>query len=196
MRVEDLVPERFKAPHRAGMARYRGTGRGRYPEANKLLDLPAVAKSGKPIRVELSLSRVVAKDASGGPYVPAIVRDITERNRAEEFAAQLLGPLSGEPVEEPDAALADGSSEPRGSLGEARSVELMARELEVLRRLASGKTNRQIAREMPISLSSVKAYVARAMASSRGLRSHAGGGAGRGARFAPRATRRGRVKKE
>ena len=163
MRVEDLVPERFKAPHRAGMARYSETGRGRYLDANKLLDLPAVAKSGKLIRVELSLSPVAAKDASGGPYVLAIVRDITERNRAEEFAAQLLRHLSGEqPVTEPDAALADVSSEPRVSLGEARrSVELTARELEVLGLLASGKTNRQIAQEMLLSLSSVKAHVAR-----------------------------------
>src|SRR5215210_1077814 len=84
MRVEDLVPERLKAPHRAGMARYHETGRGRYLDANKLLDLPAVAKSGRLIRVELSLSPVAAKDARGGPYVLAIVRDITERNRAEE----------------------------------------------------------------------------------------------------------------
>ncbi len=162
MRVEDLVPEGFKAAHRAGMARYHETGRGRYLDANKLLDLPAQAKSGKTIRVELSLSPVAAEDAGGGPYVLAIVRDITERNRAEEFAARLLRHLSGEqPTVEPDAALADVSSEPRGSLGEARSVELTARELEALRWLASGKTNRQIAQEMLISLSSVKAHVAR-----------------------------------
>ncbi len=161
MRVEDLVPERFKGPHRAGISRYHETGRGRYLDANKLLDLPAVAKSGKPIRVELSLSPVAAKDADGGPYVLAIVRDVTERNRAEEFAAQLLRHLSGEPVAETDASLPDVSSEPRGSLGEARSAELTARELEALRWLASGKTNRQIAQEMLVSLSSVKAYVGR-----------------------------------
>ncbi len=98
----------------------------------------------------------------GSPYVLAIVRDVTERNRAEEFAAQLLRHLSGEqPAAEPDATLPEVSSEPRVSLAEARSVELTARELEVLRRLASGKTNRQIAQEMLISLSSVKAYVRR-----------------------------------
>ena len=167
MRVEDLVPERFKAQHRAGMARYHKTGRGPYIDANRLLDLPAVAKSGKEIRLEMSLSPVGPEDDKGGPYVLAIVRDITERNRAEEYAAQLLRHLSGESVSEPGvvsepgATLPDVSMEPRASLQEAQKVELTARELEVLRLLAMGKTNRQIAQEMLVSLSSVKAYVGR-----------------------------------
>ena len=161
MRVEDLVPERFKAQHRAGMARYRETGRGRYIDANKLLDLPALAKSGEEVRVELSLSPIASKDGNGGAYVLAIVRDVTMRNRAEEYAAQLLRHLSGEPVSEPYTTLTDVSSEPRASLQEAHTVELTARELEVLRLLALGKTNRQIAQEMLVSVSSVKAYVGR-----------------------------------
>ena len=59
-----------------------------------------------------------------------------------------------------------GASELRGSLAEARSVELTARELEALRWLASGKTNRQIAQEMLVSLSSVKAHVGASSGSS------------------------------
>jgi DNA-binding CsgD family transcriptional regulator len=161
MRVEDLVPERFKAQHRAGMTRYYETGRGPYIDANRLLDLPAVAKTGKEIRVEMSLSPIGPENGSDGPYVLAIVRDITERNRAEEFAAQLLRHLSGELVPEPGATLPDVSLEPRASLQEAQAVELTAKELEVLRLLALGKTNRQIARETLVSLSSVKAYVGR-----------------------------------
>jgi DNA-binding CsgD family transcriptional regulator len=160
MRVEDLVPERFKALHRAGIARYYETGRGPYIDANRLLDLPALAKAGKEIRVEMSLSPVGPEDERGGPYVLAIVRDITERNRAEEFAAQLLRHLSGEPVSE-SGTLPEVSSEPRVPLQEAQTVELADRELEVLRLLALGKTNRQIAQEVLISLSSVKAYVGR-----------------------------------
>ena len=161
MRVEDLVPERFKAQHRAGITRYHETGRGPYMDANKLLDLPAVAKSGKEIRVEMSLSPIGPKDDEGGPYVLAIVRDITERNRAEEFAAQLLRHLSGERVSGSDTALPEVSLEPRAPLQEAQRVELTARELEVLGLLTSGKTNRQIAQEMLVSLSSVKAHVGR-----------------------------------
>lgn len=163
LRVEDLVPDRFKAQHRAGIARYYETGRGRYIDANKLLDLPAVAKSGREIRVELSLSPIIggpAEGNGGSSYVLAIVRDITDRNRAEEFAAQLLRHLSGETVSEPEP-LPDVSREPRVALEEVQTVKLSPRELEALHLLALGKTNRQIAQEMLVSLSSVKAYVGR-----------------------------------
>lgn len=161
MRVEDLVPQRFKAQHRAGMIRYHKTGRGPYIDANRLLDLPALAKTGKEIRVELSLSPIEPKDESDGPYVLAIVRDITERNRAEEFAAQLLRHLSGELASEPETALPHVSLQPHVPLQEAQTVELTARELKVLRLLALGKTNRQIAQATLVSLSSVKTYVTR-----------------------------------
>jgi PAS domain S-box-containing protein len=161
MRVEDLVPERFKAQHRAGIACYHKTGTGHYIDANKLLDLPAVAKTGEEIRVELSLSPIAPEDDRGGPYVLAIVRDITERNRAEEFAAQLLRHLSGELVPESNTPVPDVSLDPHVPLQEAQKVELTAREMEVLRLLALGRTNRQIAQQMLVSLSSAKAYVGR-----------------------------------
>ena len=162
MRVEDLVPERFKAQHRAGIARYHMTARGRYIDANKLLDLPALAKTGEEVRVEISLSPIAPEDGRGGPYVLAIVRDITERNRAEEFAAQLLRHLSGEPaVSAPNTTVPGVSLDPHVPLDEAQKVELTARELEVLSLLALGRTNRQIAQQMLVSLSSVKAYVGR-----------------------------------
>ena len=160
MRVENLVPDRFKAQHRAGVARYHKTARGPYIDANRLLDLPAVAKTGKQIRVELSLSPIGPADDNGARYVLAIVRDVTERNRAEEFAAQLLRHLSGELVIEP-GTLPGVSWEPRVPLREAQTAELTSRELEILRLLALGKTNRQIAHELLVSLSSVKAHVAR-----------------------------------
>jgi PAS domain S-box-containing protein len=167
LRVEDLVPERFKAQHRAGIARYHRTGRGRYTESNKLLDLPAVAKGGKEIRVELSLSPIGEEGPAGrhgrSSYVLAIVRDITERNRAEEFAAQLLRHLSGEAISEPEPLPAV-SPEPRVPLAEVRRVELTPKELEALRLLASGKTNRQIAQELLVSVSTVKGHVARIIA--------------------------------
>ena len=161
MRVEDLVPERFKAQHRAGMARYLETGRGRYIDANKLLDLPALAKTGEEIRVELSLSPIESKDGNGGAYVLAIVRDVTMRNRAEEYAARLLRHLSGDPVPEPDTFLPGVSSEPRVPLREAWEAKLSDRERQALGLLALGKTNRQIAQEMLVSVSTAKAYVGR-----------------------------------
>ena len=169
LRVEDLVPERYKAQHRVGICRYHETGRGRYTDANKLLDLPAVSKSGEEIRVELSLSPIgvveaaAAAEENGGSssYVLAIVRDITERNRAEEFAAQLLRHLSGERASEPEPRISGITHEPRVALKEVQTVELTPRERETVRWLALGKTNRQIAKEMLVSLSTVKAHVVR-----------------------------------
>lgn len=162
LRVEDLVPTRYKAQHRAGIARYQETGQGRYIDANKLLDLPAVTKSGKEIRVELSLSPIgVATEKQEDPsYVLAIVRDVTERNRAEEFAAQLLRHLSGERISEP-GSLPDIAKDSRVPLEEVQTVKLTPTELDALRLLALGRTNRQIAQEMIVSVSSVKAYVRR-----------------------------------
>jgi hypothetical protein len=53
--------------------------------------------------------------------VLAIVRDATERNKAEEFAAQLLRNLSRELVSEPDITLLlDIASEPHVLLLEKR----------------------------------------------------------------------------
>ena len=161
MRVEDLVPERFKAQHRAGMARYLETGRGRYIDANKLLDLPALAKTGEEIRVELSLSPIAPRNGNGGPYILAIVRDVTMRNRAEEYAARLLRHLSGEPVPEVDVLPGGVASESHVPLREAWEAELTDRERQTLVLLALGKTNRQIAKEMLVSVSTVKAYVGR-----------------------------------
>src|ERR687898_2058643 len=86
MSVEELIPNYLKARHRAGMAGYRKTGHGSYIDSNTLLDLPAVSKTGKEIRVELTLSPIepVGGAAVEGRLVLAIVRDATNRNQAEE----------------------------------------------------------------------------------------------------------------
>src|SRR5918997_2189092 len=46
MDVEELVPERLRERHRAGLARYRETGHGPYIDSSELLELPAVRKAG------------------------------------------------------------------------------------------------------------------------------------------------------
>ena len=86
MSVEELVPARLKALHRAGMAGYRDTGHGQYVDSNTVLALPAVRKGGGEIRVELTLSpiEVASGPAEGGRFVLAIVRDATDREHAEE----------------------------------------------------------------------------------------------------------------
>ncbi len=86
LRVDDLVPDRLKAQHRAGLDRYRETGHGPYVDSRVLLDLPAVHKTGEEIRIEMSLAPVSPIDdaAAGGRLALAIIRDITERKRIEE----------------------------------------------------------------------------------------------------------------
>ncbi|MBA4116845.1 MAG: PAS domain S-box protein, partial [Rubrobacter sp.] len=85
MSVEEFVPDRLKALHRAGMAGYRDTGHGRYVDSNTVLTLPAVRKGGEEIRVELTLSPIeVASGPAEGRFVLAIVRDATDREHAEE----------------------------------------------------------------------------------------------------------------
>src|SRR5918994_4490772 len=86
MSVEELVPDYLKARHRAGLAGYRDTGRGRYIDSDTVLDLPAVRKTGEEIHVELTLSPIepVREAAAKGRFVVAIVRDSDDRKRAEE----------------------------------------------------------------------------------------------------------------
>ena len=89
--VEALIPPDLRDRHRAGLARYRETGTGRYLGSEKPLELPALRKGGEEIRVELSLSAIGPADQEpdGGRYALAIVRDVTERRRLEERLAYL-----------------------------------------------------------------------------------------------------------
>ncbi len=91
MRVEELVPERLRARHREGLARYREMGGGRYLDSSDLLELPALCKSGEEIRIEMSLNRIspVGQPADGRRYAMAIARDVTERTRMEQERAIL-----------------------------------------------------------------------------------------------------------
>ena len=85
MSVEEIVPDRLKALHRAGMAGYRDTGHGQYVDSNEVLSLPAVRKGGEEIRVELTLNPIeVASGPAEGRFVLAIVRNATDREHAEE----------------------------------------------------------------------------------------------------------------
>jgi PAS domain S-box-containing protein len=91
MNVEELVPERLREQHRAGLARYRETGHGPYIDSHELLELPAMRKTGEEIRIEMSLNPIepVHDLDSEGRFALAIIRDITERKRAEEEVRRL-----------------------------------------------------------------------------------------------------------
>ena len=79
--LERLVPERLRAQHRAGLARYRATGRGPLIDSPAPMELPALRKTGEEITIELTLTPLDQVSAEGC-YVLAIVRDVTARRHA------------------------------------------------------------------------------------------------------------------
>ena len=90
--VEALVPERFRARHRAGFARYRETGRGPLVDAGTPAEVSALRSTGEEISVELTLSPLEAP-AVDGRFVLAVIRDVSERKRAEARARLLTEEL-------------------------------------------------------------------------------------------------------
>jgi PAS domain S-box-containing protein len=80
--LETIVPERLRARHHAGLARYRRTGAGEIIDASRPIELPALRKDGTEFHVELMLSPM---DDVGitGMFVLAVIRDISERKQLE-----------------------------------------------------------------------------------------------------------------
>jgi PAS domain S-box-containing protein len=87
--IELLMPERFKEPHRTGIARYRESGQGRIVDAVHPIAMVARRKSGQEFDVELSLISL-DDEPDGRRLVLAIIRDVSERRRAEAERAQLV----------------------------------------------------------------------------------------------------------
>jgi PAS domain S-box-containing protein len=82
--AELIIPMRFRASHRAGLARYLATGRGTV--LGKRLELSAVRADGSEFPIELAITRI---ESEGPPMFTGYVRDITERRSAENrLAAQ------------------------------------------------------------------------------------------------------------
>ena len=134
LRVEELVPEPLKDAHRAGITRYARTGHGRYIDSDAPLDLPAVRKNGQEIRVELSLSPIRPvhdEDDGEAQFVLAIIRDVTERKRAEEAVRQLNKDLENR-VEERTSQLEATIAELESNQQELRHSE------EIFRLLVEG----------------------------------------------------------
>jgi PAS domain S-box-containing protein len=90
LRIEALVPEYLKHRHREGITHYAETGHGSYIDSHKLLELPALIKSGEEISIEMSLSPI--REIPGldeRAFVLAIIRNITERKKAEKEIRRL-----------------------------------------------------------------------------------------------------------
>lgn len=86
--LEILIPDRLRARHRAGIARWRQTGRGAYIESGSVMEFPALRKDGREMTIQMTLSAIDGEDVPG-TYVAAIIRDVTEQRRLEARAREL-----------------------------------------------------------------------------------------------------------
>jgi signal transduction histidine kinase len=84
--VDVIIPERHRAAHDAGLARYRLTRRGQV--LGKALELSALRRGGEEFPVELAIS--IAAEVDGRTVFIAFIRDISDRKEAERTQADLL----------------------------------------------------------------------------------------------------------
>jgi two-component system sensor kinase FixL len=77
-----LIPPAIARLHHEGLARYRQTGE-RTVIGSRPMEVPARTRSGEEIRVELSLVALESPLSSPRQYVLAMLRDASERKRAE-----------------------------------------------------------------------------------------------------------------
>jgi DNA-binding NarL/FixJ family response regulator len=106
----------------------------------------------------------ILKESTKPQLLSAVRRTLTgESALNQELAMKLISRLSGEPTRgrERTSEAAGGGSRVPERLPEPLPGILSSRETEALRLIASGKTNRQIAKELMVSLSTVKTHVQR-----------------------------------
>ncbi len=106
----------------------------------------------------------VLKESTKAQLLSAVRRILSGENALnQELAMKLISRVSGEPgrAKEHTSEPTGGGSRVSERVPEALAGLLSSRETEALRLIASGKTNRQIAQELMVSLSTVKTHVQR-----------------------------------
>ena len=81
--LEHLVPHELRDQHRTGIAGFIETGRGPLIDSDDIIEVPALAKSGETLWIELTLTPLEDLDVPGR-FVMALVRDASERRATEE----------------------------------------------------------------------------------------------------------------
>jgi PAS domain S-box-containing protein len=80
-----IIPERFREPHRGGLAHYRGTGEG--PIFGQRIEMPALRRDGPEFPVELTVRPI---RTGRGTFFTGFIRDISDRKSSEEERGKLL----------------------------------------------------------------------------------------------------------
>ncbi len=128
-------------------------------EPNSLLDALRVGAAGyilkgsAPRQIADSIRRAMAGES---PLNEEIAMRLIVGMRSEE---ELTETIQGGPRDNPDHIIAASPSENLSDSGSSLLEALTARELDVLRQMTRGQTNKQIARSLLISVSSVKNHV-------------------------------------
>ena len=89
MSLEALVPERLRAEHRAGLARFVQGEAGPLLTAERPIEVPALRRDGEEITVEMTLN-LLDQTSVPGTFVLALIRDVTERHHFERERAGLF----------------------------------------------------------------------------------------------------------
>lgn len=82
-KIGQLMPERFRGPHSAGIARFRATGNRNIPWTG--VQLPGLRKDGEEIPLEISFA---AHTAEGKTRFTGFIRDVSERQRTQAALLQ------------------------------------------------------------------------------------------------------------
>ena len=82
--MELLVPDRLRAAHRAGLARFAAAGTGPLVDSGSAVELPALRRDGTEVWVELRLSPIQHRERR---LALAVIRDITDRKQVERERA-------------------------------------------------------------------------------------------------------------
>jgi DNA-binding NarL/FixJ family response regulator len=151
----DLVLMDVRMPEMDGIEATRAI-KGEYPAISVLMITTHESLNHLLDAIKSGATGYVLKDATKGQLLSAVRRVLQgESPLNQELAMRLLLHLAGKD---------NGERRPVSELAGKRQQEtlpepLTEREIEVLRLLALGKTNRQLAQDLRVSLSTVKSYV-------------------------------------
>lgn len=151
----DLILMDVRMPEMDGLAATREI-KGEYPETGILILTTHESPEYLMDAIRAGASGYVLKDSTKQRLLDAVRRVISGESPVnQELAMQAIQHLTdenrryAEPLPEPTEKRREG----------ALTEPLTDREIEILRSLALGKTNRQVAKELLISLSTVKTHV-------------------------------------